>query len=171
PWGVQFPNAVGFRHPVVLYDGVKNFLLVPLLLWIRRRGVPEGRIVVLFVILYALFRIPIDLLRDYPIALWGVPTGQGLNIAMLLIGLVLLAINIRRPRVGAADQIVPVSEDNVSGPGWRRIALIFCCLLPLVIPSDATRDVPVTYGSRHAGLKHSSMYPNIQYQLDKSGPR
>jgi len=22
PWGIQFPNAQGFRHPVVLYDEV-----------------------------------------------------------------------------------------------------------------------------------------------------
>src|SRR5262249_1460170 len=24
-WAVQFPDAPGFRHPVVLYDGAKNF--------------------------------------------------------------------------------------------------------------------------------------------------
>ncbi len=29
-WGVKFPDAEGFRHPVVLYDGLKNLLLVPL---------------------------------------------------------------------------------------------------------------------------------------------
>ena len=33
-WAVQFPDAEGFRHPVVLYDGLKNLLLIPfLLLW------------------------------------------------------------------------------------------------------------------------------------------
>ena len=26
-WAVQFPDAPGFRHPVVLYDGAKNFLI------------------------------------------------------------------------------------------------------------------------------------------------
>ena len=35
-WGVQFPDAEGIRHPVVLYDGVKNLLLVPYLLWVRK---------------------------------------------------------------------------------------------------------------------------------------
>src|SRR5204863_7817875 len=34
PWAVKFPEADGFRHPVVLYDGLKNFLLVPILIWI-----------------------------------------------------------------------------------------------------------------------------------------
>ena len=36
-WAVKFPDADGFRHPVVLYDGLKNFLLIPVLLWIGRR--------------------------------------------------------------------------------------------------------------------------------------
>lgn len=29
PWAVKFHEADGFRHPVVLYDGLKNVLLVP----------------------------------------------------------------------------------------------------------------------------------------------
>ena len=28
PWAVEFPYAEGFRHPVVLYDGAKNLLLM-----------------------------------------------------------------------------------------------------------------------------------------------
>jgi hypothetical protein len=41
-WAVKFPDAEGFRHPVVLYDGLKNVLLVPLLLLIRRRARTPG---------------------------------------------------------------------------------------------------------------------------------
>ena len=35
-WAVQFPDAAGFRHPVVLYDGAKNLLLMAYLLRVRR---------------------------------------------------------------------------------------------------------------------------------------
>ena len=42
PWAVKFPDAEGFRHPVVLYDGLKNLLIVPALMYARRRGVPPG---------------------------------------------------------------------------------------------------------------------------------
>ena len=42
PWAVKFPDAEGFRHPVVLYDGFKNLLIVPVLMYARRRGVPPG---------------------------------------------------------------------------------------------------------------------------------
>ncbi|MEZ5345287.1 MAG: prolipoprotein diacylglyceryl transferase [Pyrinomonadaceae bacterium] len=171
-WGVRFPEVEGFRHPVVLYDGIKNFLLVPLLLWIRSRGVPPGRIAVLFVIFYALFRIPIDLLRDYPISLWGIPTGQGLNFVMLLAGVVLLAVNIMRSKTAAKKVADNKTEQNPKRVVfWRRFALVFICALPLIIPSDATRDIPHTYGNRHPGLEHSIIYPAIQKELDRSGPR
>lgn len=165
PWGVQFPGVEGFRHPVVLYDGLKNFLLVPFLLWVRSRGAPPGRIAVLFVILYALLRIPIDLLREYPISMWGLPTGQTLNILMVLFGIALLAINVYRSRNSHQDVINPSPEQNAGGLRWRRMALALLCLVPLVIPSDATRDVPATYSERHRGLTHSWMYPDIADEL------
>jgi phosphatidylglycerol:prolipoprotein diacylglycerol transferase len=165
PWGVQFPGVEGFRHPVVLYDGLKNFLLVPFLLWVRSRGAPPGRIAVLFVILYALLRIPIDLLREYPISMWGLPTGQTLNVLMVVFGLILLAINIYRSRNSDQESVGPSQEKGKRGLKWRRAALAVLCVVPLVIPSDATRDVPATYSKRHPGLTHSWMYPDIADEL------
>jgi phosphatidylglycerol:prolipoprotein diacylglycerol transferase len=164
PWGVQFPNVEGFRHPVVLYDGLKNFLLVPLLLWIRSRGVPPGRIAAVFCILYAGLRIPIDLLREYPTTMWNLPNGQMLNILMVVIGLIALAANIYRSRNETITEPKPVPDDQK--PLFRRkLALAAVCIVPLIIPSDATRDIPATYGKRHPGLEHSWMYPNIAEAL------
>lgn len=170
PWAVRFPEAAGFRHPVVLYDGVKNFMLIPLLVWVRRRGVPPGRLAALFVLLYAALRIPIDLLREYPITLLGLPTGQTFNIVMSCVGAVLLLRNwLRRPvqRRGTADGAPSVAADAPSGPSraglrWRRLAFAACLVIALVIPSDATRDIPATYGTRHPGLVYSPMYPRIE---------
>lgn len=168
PWGVKFPNVEGFRHPVVLYDGLKNFLLVPVLLWVRRRGAPPGRTAALFAILYALLRIPIDLMREYPITMWGLPTGQTLNLIMVFVGLALLAANAYRARSRELEAPVPKGvEEGDERLGWRRAALAVCCLVPLVIPSDATRDVPATYGDRHPGLRYSSMYPRIAEDLER----
>ena len=166
-WAVQFPGVDGFRHPVVLYDGLKNFLLVPVLLWLRRCGLPPGRIAVIFVILYAGLRIPIDTLREYPISMWSVPTGQMLNIIMLAVGLIALALNIARSRrlPEATPDRAPNTETHL---GIRRVALAVFCALPLVIPSDATRDVPVTYGARHTALEHSWMYPPIAGDLGRA---
>ncbi len=154
PWAVQFPEADGFRHPVVLYDGLKNFLLVPVLLWVRHRGAPPGRLAALFVFLYAALRIPIDLVREYPITLFGLPTGQTFNLLMAAVGLALLARNWMRRE---APTPVPVTVE--AGPGWRRLAFAAVLAVALVIPSDATRDVPELYGKRHPGLVHSRLYP------------
>ena len=38
-WAIKFPYAEGFRHPVALYDGIKNLLLIPILFSVRRRVV------------------------------------------------------------------------------------------------------------------------------------
>jgi len=171
PWGVKFPNVEGFRHPVVLYDGLKNFLLVPFLLWIRSRGAPPGRVAALFAILYALLRIPIDLMREYPISMWGLPTGQTLNLIMLLIGVVGLGINIYRARshrTNPAPTTARIVESDKKSVALRRVALAACCIVPLVIPSDATRDIPATYGSRHPGLQYSWMYPRIAEDLERA---
>lgn len=161
-WAVKFPEADGFRHPVVLYDGLKNFLLIPVLLWVRKRPVPPGRVAALFVFLYASLRIPIDLFREYPITLLGLPTGQTFNILMSVVGAALLLRNwVRRPVAAMEHSAVVAKARPGTGLGWRRLAFAASLAVALVIPSDATRDVPVLYGKRHPGVAHSAMYPPI----------
>lgn len=162
PWAVRFPEVDGFRHPVVLYDGLKNFLLVPVLLEIERRGAPPGRIAAWFVFLYAAFRIPIDLFRDYPIATFGLPTGQAFNGIMATVGLMLLFKSVWR---SSAD--IRTSPEPSAAPGWRRWVFATVLLFAMVIPSDATRDVPERYGSRHPALAHSAFYPNLPDDLSR----
>ena len=160
PWAVKFPEADGFRHPVVLYDGLKNFLLIPLLVWIRRRNVPPGRLAAVFMVLYSSLRIPIDLLREYPITLWGLPTGQSFNIVMAFAGSILLLRNWVKE-----DRCLPHAErqsiDAAPPIGGRRVAFAAVLAVALLIPSDATRDIPGRYGKRHPGLTYSAMYPRI----------
>ncbi len=152
----------------MLYDGLKNFLLVPVLLFLRKFDLPPGRIAALFVFLYAGLRIPIDLLREYPISMWGLPTGQTLNIIMVSLGILLLAMNIARGNVGSLPAVRAIPETFGAGLRIRQIVLIVLCVIPLVIPSDATRDVPATYGKRHAGLEYSWMYQPIADDLANS---
>jgi phosphatidylglycerol---prolipoprotein diacylglyceryl transferase len=159
PWAVQFPDAPGFRHPVVLYDGLKNFALIPLLLAVGRRGVPPGRVAALFVFLYAALRIPIDLLREYPLTLAGLPSGQAVNVAMAAAGAALLAKSWLWPAPSQPAGRAPALPPRPLW--WHRVAFALLLVLPPAIPSDATRDVPATYGHRHAGLEHSRLYPRL----------
>jgi phosphatidylglycerol:prolipoprotein diacylglycerol transferase len=161
PWAVKFPDADGFRHPVVLYDGLKNILIVPLLLAIRRRNPPRGAMVGHFFFWYAFLRIPVDLFREYPTTLFGLATGQGLNVMMAIGGLaVILSVAKDRCGRGAALHIDPSPSSRLRMT-WRRIALALLLLFCLLMPSDWTQDVPRRYGKRHPGLRYSRMYPPI----------
>jgi phosphatidylglycerol:prolipoprotein diacylglycerol transferase len=171
-WGVQFPDAAGIRHPVVLYDGVKNLLLIPFLLWVRRTNPTPGATAARFVFWYAFLRIFIDLFRDYPTHRLALGTGQTLNIVMSLVGVVLLV----RSRLRRLGRLVPrasnaaVTRDrslDTPAPLVQRVAFAVLLLFCLAIPSNWTQDVPARYGKRHAGLEHSWWYPAIDTRPSK----
>ena len=162
-WGVQFPDAEGFRHPVVLYDGLKNLLLVPYLARVRRTNPTPGATAARFVFWYAFLRIFVDLFRDYPTHRLALGTGQTLNLVMTLLGIVLL-VRSRFRRQGRLKE--PAwspgrrSLDGIPAALWR-VGLAGLLLFSLTMPSNWTQDVPDRYGKRHPGLRHSIIYPRI----------
>lgn len=168
PWAVRFPDADGFRHPVVLYDGAKNLLLIPYLLHVRRTNPTPGATAARFVFWYAFLRIGIDLFRDYPTHRLALGTGQTLNIVMSLLGVGLL-MRSRLRRLGRLPgHSLPVmrSDRDITpsgrAPRWSQRAafagvLAFC----LTIPSNWTQNIPSRYGARHQGLRHSVLYPPL----------
>jgi phosphatidylglycerol:prolipoprotein diacylglycerol transferase len=161
-WAVKFPDAEGFRHPVVLYDGVKNLLLVPLLIYARRRHPPPGGATGLFLFLYASLRIFVDLFREYSTTLLGLTTGQSLNLSFAALGLGLMVWAAR----GRTGPVTSAASDDVPTPAggllWRRLVFAAILLFSLTLPSDWTQDVPVRYGKRHPGLRHSTIYPALE---------
>ena len=171
-WAVQFPDAPGFRHPVVLYDGAKNFFILGLLLLLRRFKPAPGILTAHFIFWYGFLRIFVDLFREYPTNLFGIATGQAFNISMAVLGALLL---FRFSRRGAAkaykvSQTLPVSESSTD---WRRlwlkrIVLASLLLFSLTLPSDWTQDIPARYGKRHPGMHYSRLYPPIQGNIPGS---
>lgn len=159
PWGVQFPDAAGFRHPVVLYDGLKNLLLIPLLLAVQRRNPPRGMVLAQFFFWYAFLRFFLDVYREYPTTLLGLATGQSLNIAMTLVGLFLMLWSRRR---GAQTHVAPAELAGAAPTLLQRVAFALIILFCLTMPSDWTQDVPERYGKRHSGLRHSALYPPVK---------
>lgn len=176
PWAVKFPDAEGYRHPVVLYDGIKNMLIIPVLMLVGRRDPPQGFVTGLFLFLYSFLRIPVDLFREYPTSLLGLATGQALNIALSVVGLAIITSVCALPNgkkrnaenaeiagqeiefsLGSANSALRTDQEV----GWVKPVLIALLLFCLVMPSDWTQDVPERYGKRHSGLTHSSMYPKI----------
>ena len=169
-WAVQFPDKDGFRHPVVLYDGLKNLLLIPLLLLIRKTSPPRGVMLGHFLLWYGFLRIFIDFFREYRTSFLGLPPGQEFNISMALIGLGLIIWAYKRPQKGV--QPLPLSAisagytlDVRKATRVKRLVFRLLLVIPLVIPSDWTQDVPERYGKRHEGMSHSVIYPQI-YQSE-----
>lgn len=160
-WAVKFPDAEGFRHPVVLYDGLKNLLLIPFLLLIRRTKPPRGVVMAHFILWYGFLRIFVDFFREYRTSLMGLPPGQEFNVLMTVIGLSLLVWFRRRGR--KRGRFGPPSEGFAGTPlAVKKAVFAILLLVPLVIPSDWTQDVPAKYGSRHEGLQHSAFYPPME---------
>lgn len=161
-WAVQFPDLEGFRHPVVLYDGIKNLLLVPVLLFIRSRCPPRGVVLGNFILWYGFLRIFVDLFREYRTDLFGLPPGQEFNILMSIVGLTLIVRAYKtqgRERAAFPTEGMPRRTREAS---WlQRVSLAVLVTIPLIIPSDWTQDVPERYGARHEGMKHSDLYPRI----------
>ncbi|HKP70795.1 MAG TPA: prolipoprotein diacylglyceryl transferase family protein, partial [Pyrinomonadaceae bacterium] len=156
---VKFPDADGFRHPVVLYDGIKNLLIIPVLLLVANRNPRAGFVTGLFLFLYSFLRIPVDVFREYPTSLLGLATGQALNIALSVVGIFLMILVFR---LSQRDDRPRSSETQGANVRWRKPLFISILAFCLVMPSDWTQDVPARYGARHPGLVHSAIYPQLE---------
>jgi phosphatidylglycerol:prolipoprotein diacylglycerol transferase len=168
-WGVQFPDAEGYRHPVVLYDGIKNLLLIPFLLMVRRTNPPRGVIVAHFILWYGFLRIFVDFFREYRTDLFGLPPGQEFNLFMTVCGTCMLFWFYRNKKRQEEITIAAYSPDDDSGNNvrliwFKRLVFLLLLIIPMIIPSDWTQDVPERYGKRHPGLVHSKIYPTIDSQ-------
>lgn len=163
-WGVKFPDVEGYRHPVVLYDGIKNLLLIPLLLWIRRLQPARGVLTAHFILWYGFLRIFVDLFREYRTDLMGFPPGQEFNVLMTIMGVSMLVwAHFRSRKQQSAPEASAPAQKPVSALLRKRILLVLLILIPAVIPSDWTQDVPERYGHRHPGMSHSWLYPVVDF--------
>ena len=145
PWGVKIPGVVGFRHPVAIYDGVKNLLLVPLLIgalkiWPPGSGVATG----CFLLGYGGLRFLVDQFRDYESSLFGIGPGQWFNLAMATIGLVVLLSY--RKRTAKSAPVKPSATRNLLMEKRQHLPLVTFAVLialivfPLCIPNSWTSE-------------------------------
>lgn len=99
PWCVRYtdPATLGqhdFVHPVVAYDLLVDVLIFVVLLryWSRVRGhAPEGRVFVLYLVLYGGFRFATSFLRIDPVIVAPFQEAQLLGLVYVLVGIPALA--------------------------------------------------------------------------------
>ncbi len=154
-WAMEFPYAEGCRHPVALYDGAKNLLLVPILLGVRRIHLkrngylPRGLMLGHFVLWYGLLRLFVDYFREYDSYWLGIGRGQYFNLFMTVAGLCMVVVVSRRASPEPARAATRRST-RMKGPmGWIwRVAFYALVALCLTIPSGWTQQVLEDFESR-----------------------
>jgi phosphatidylglycerol---prolipoprotein diacylglyceryl transferase len=152
-WAMEFPYAEGCRHPVALYDGAKNLLLVPILLGVReinlrRNGyLPRGLMLGHFVLWYGLLRLFVDYFREYDSYWLGIGRGQYFNLLMAVVGLciVLVVREHAGPERAAARPNTRLKDATLWGKRAAFYALVALCL---VIPSGWTQQVLEDFETR-----------------------
>jgi phosphatidylglycerol:prolipoprotein diacylglycerol transferase len=146
PWGVKIPQVEGFRHPVAVYDGLKNLLLVPVLIGVLRQWpAGSGMATGCFLLGYGGLRFAVDWFRDYESTLLGLGPGQWFNLAMATAGTaILLARHGRPPQFTAPGPVAASSAATLEMPKYpaflRIVLLVVLILSPLCIPNSWTSE-------------------------------
>lgn len=102
-WGVIFPAVDNLpRHPSQLYQAFLEGLVLFIALWLfTRRPRPAGSVAGLFLVLYSLFRILVEFVREPDAHLGyqalGLTQGQWLSIPMMLVGIGIMWWAYRQP--------------------------------------------------------------------------
>ena len=93
PWGIPLHDAL--RHPIQLYEGVGNLLLLPLLVYMNKKPVKPGITFLTYLVLSALLRFGVDFYRDELGTVWqGLLISQWLALGIFIIAMFALLLNV-----------------------------------------------------------------------------
>lgn len=94
PWAIRYTNPASMAPhlgvaytPANLYEAIGTLLILAVLLYLRRRGVPPGILGLTYLVLYPVSQLILFEWRtDYetPVLLWGLKQAQLTSVAMLL---------------------------------------------------------------------------------------
>lgn len=117
PWGVEYtdPSSLGFGtgvvHPTQVYEIIFGLIVFGVLVRLRGRFKPDGSLFLIYLGLYAAWRLGIDFLREGNPFLLGLHQAQFISIIVLLI---VTPILVRRARwVGAGEQLQPEVQPEI----------------------------------------------------------
>jgi phosphatidylglycerol---prolipoprotein diacylglyceryl transferase len=116
PWATAYTNPNSFAprldvpyQPVAAYEALVILVVLVFLVWMRRRGVPDGWVGIAYFILYPITQIGLFFLRNpvnVPVIAFGLKQAQLTAIGVLVIGVPLLILawwlTNRRPQAGQA---------------------------------------------------------------------
>lgn len=118
PWAIRYTNPASMApqlgvayQPANLYEAAGTLLILGLLLYLRRRGVPPGILGLTYLVLYPVSQLVVFYWRtdhETPAILWGLKQAQLTSLAMLLTIVPLFFLfwlrSRRQPRGGPSAQ-------------------------------------------------------------------
>ena len=105
PWSIVYTHPGSFAplwtplHPTTIYEIIYNLLAFTVLLKLRGRFKPDGSLFLIYLSLYALWRVGSDFLRAGTPFLFGLHQAQVIGIIILAITIPLLAYRTRFQRL------------------------------------------------------------------------
>jgi phosphatidylglycerol---prolipoprotein diacylglyceryl transferase len=150
-WAIKFPYVEGFRHPVALYDGIKNLLLIPILLSVRRRVVPiPGTLLARFVFWYGFLELFVDHFRDDNSQIFGIGTGQYYNLLIAVGGLLFISrfsrkrhnrkVDLNTIKFAPAALLSRMAAHKNTSNYCKIIVFVLLLLFSLIIPSGWSQE-------------------------------
>jgi len=92
PWiAKEFPNGVPNTtpmHPTPIYEFIMMVIIFFILWRMRKKGWPDGKLFMLYLILQGIERFMIEFIRLNPRLLWGLSEAQLISIPMTIIGII-----------------------------------------------------------------------------------
>lgn len=91
-------------HPTPVYELILGIIGFVIMLRIRKKDQPDGRVFMIYLMLASLFRFLVEFLRLQPKILWGLSEAQYIAIALFIIGFAGMKLleHRARPSAGAA---------------------------------------------------------------------
>lgn len=96
-------------HPYPAYDMVMNFAIFGLLMWLRKKPLPDGALFATFVAVYAFVRFFISWVREERVWFWGLQEAQVISLVGVALGVAALVWLVRQPA-----QRQPLHTDRLS---------------------------------------------------------
>jgi len=91
-------------HPTQIYEIIYNLIVFGVLLLLRGRLRPDGSLFLVYLTLYALWRLGIDFIREGTDFLFGLHEAQVISIIVLIITLTLMALRTRWVKKGEGTE-------------------------------------------------------------------
>ena len=102
PWAIVYtnPSTLGPLnmpvHPTQIYEIIYNLIVFGILLFLRKRVKPDGSLFLIYLILYSIWRLGVDFIRDGTSFLFGLHEAQVISIVVLAVCVPLLVIRMRQ---------------------------------------------------------------------------